>query len=111
MPLDSISIEILKKHLDNQAYNTIAKEEAIRKASIFKYRLNVHKDVNNEGKFYLQLKGTIGYDNKKKLWVSYSLGSISYDELKEINKQEIILKHKTVMQEKAKDVILRQFLK
>ena len=79
-----------------------------KKASSFKYRLNV---FYKEDKIYLQLKGTIGYDNKKKLWVNCSLGSISYDELKAIDKQEIVLKHKTVMQEKAKDAILNQFLK
>jgi chaperone required for assembly of F1-ATPase len=111
MPLDSISIDILKNHLDDQTYLNIAKEEANRKASIFKYRVNAHKDVNNEGRFYLQLKGTIGYKYKKKLFVSCSIGSISYDELKALDKQELALKYKTIMQQKASSAILNQFLK
>ena len=112
MPLDSISIEILRKHLDDETYNTIAKKEAIRKASIFKYRLNAYKDTKDEDKFYLQLKGTIGYDdNKKKLFVSCSIGSVSYDELKSLDKQEIILKYRAVMKQKANTAILNQFLK
>ena len=111
MPLDSVNIQTLKKHLNTETYTTIAKEEAFRKSSVFKYRLNVHKDVNNEGKFYLQLKGTIGYDNKKKLWVSHSLGSMSYDELKSLDKQELLLKHRSLMEHKANAAILNQFLK
>lgn len=111
MPLDSVSIEILKKYLDNETYTTIAKQEAFRKSSVFKYRLNVHKDIKKEDKFYLQLKGTIGYNNKKKLWVSHSLGSISYDELKSLDKQELLLKYRSVMEKKANAAILNQFLK
>jgi hypothetical protein len=111
MPLDSISIETLRKHLDDETYITIAKEEAFRKASIFKYRVNVYKDKKDENKFYLQLKGTIGYDNKKKLWVSYSVGSIFYDELKILDKKNLVLKYKTIMQQKANLAILNQFLK
>lgn len=111
MPLDSISVQTLKKHLNNETYTAIAKEEAFKKASIFKYRVNIHKDVNNEDKFYLQLKGTIGYDNKKKLWVSHSLGSISYDEFRSLDKQELLLKHRSLMEKKANVAILNQFLK
>ena len=111
MALDSISIEILKQHLDDETYIAVAKQEASRKASIFKYRLNVHKDPNTESKFYLQLKGTIGYNNKKKLFVSCSIGSISYDELKTLDKEDLVLKYKSLMKDKANTAILNQFLK
>jgi hypothetical protein len=111
MPLDSVNVQTLKKHLSTETYNTIAKEEAFRKASVFKYILNVHKDAKREDKFHLQLKGTIGYDNKKKLWVSHSLGSISYDELKSLDKQELLLRYRSLMEHKANAAILNQFLK
>jgi hypothetical protein len=111
MPLDSISIETLRKHLDEETYVTIAKKEALKKASVFKYRVSAYKDTKDENKFYLQLKGTIGYDNKKKIFVSCSIGSVSYDELKSLDKQEIILKYRAVMKQKANTAILNQFLK
>ena len=41
MPLDSVSIETLKEYLDKETYLNVVKEEAIKKASSFKYRLNV----------------------------------------------------------------------
>lgn len=112
MPLDCISIETLKQHLDDKTYFNIAKKEAVRKASIFKYIINVNKKVvGNEVKFYLQLKGTIGYSSNKKLWVTYSIGYISYDELKELDKQKVILKYENIMHRKARAAILNQFLK
>ena len=111
MPLDSVIIETLKKHLDNDTYISIVNDEASRKASIFKYRLNATKNPYNENKFYLQLKGTIGYNNKKKLWVSHSIGSATYAELKAIDKSELYIKYESLMKDKAKDAILKEFLK
>jgi hypothetical protein len=65
-----------------------------------KYRLNV--TISKTGINFYQLKGAIGYEGKKKLWVNLSLGNeknvlknygtTEADKLKEILKNEMIWK-------------------
>ena len=47
--------------------------EDLEKATNIKYRLNI--TTSKTGIKFYQLKGAIGYEGKKKLWVSLSLGN------------------------------------
>ncbi len=109
MTINSINIDILKQHLDSDTLLKLATLEAERKAKDFKYRLNVFKDVKNPSRSYHQLKGTIGYNKKTKLWVSYYLGRAHDPTV--TDPSVICSQYSSVMRDKAKDAILKELLK
>jgi len=63
------------------------------KAANVKYRLNI--TTSKTGIKFYQLKGAIGYQDKKKLWVSLSLG----------NEKAVLKKYGTTDSDKIKDLM------
>jgi hypothetical protein len=109
MTINSINIDILKQHLDSDTLLKVATLEAERKAKDFKYRLNIFGDKKYPDKHYHQLKGTIGYNKKTKLWVSHYLGRGTDSTV--TDSSAICSKYSTLMKDKAKDAILKELLK
>jgi hypothetical protein len=109
MALHSVSIETLKKTLDTETLRKVFEEEAEKKASSFKYIVNIFKDSKSKkGYKYCQLRGTVGYSKSgKKLWVAKTIGKITDESL---DKHKLCLTHKQFMKDKAKDSILNEFL-
>jgi hypothetical protein len=104
-----IDIDIVKQFVDNDTLVKMATLQAEKKAKEFKYLLNVIKDKKYHDKLYGQLKGTIGYDGKTKLWVNQYIGRINKDTV--VDKSAICLKYSSIMRNKAKDAILKELLK
>ena len=67
--------------------------EDLDKAANIKYRLNI--TTSKTGIKFYQLKGAIGYEGKKKLWVSISLG----------NENSVLKKYGTTDSDKIKDLM------
>jgi len=67
--------------------------EDLDKATKIKYRLNI--TTSKTGIKFYQLKGTTGYEDKKKLWVSISLG----------NENAVLKKYGTTDSDKIKDLM------
>lgn len=109
MTINSINIDILKQHLDSDTLLKLATLEAERKAKKFKYKLNVFKDKKYPNRFYHQLKGTIGYNKKTKLWVSHYLGKVENPTV--TDSSVICSQYSALMKAKAKDAILKELLK
>lgn len=74
------------------------------KAVHVKYRLNIVSSKNGF-KFY-QLKGAIGYDNKKKVWVNISLGNEE-----KVKEKYGTLDKETLMKENQIEMIFKAYKK
>lgn len=109
MTINSISIDILKQNLDPDTLLKVATLEAERRANEFKYRLNIFTGKKNPNRFYHQLKGTIGYNKKTKIWVNHYLGK--GDNPKVVDSSAICLQYSSLMISKAKHRILKELLK
>ncbi len=72
--------------------------EDLDKATNIKYRLNI--TTSKTGIKFYQLKGAIGYEGKKKLWVSISLG----------NENSVLKKYGTTEPEKLKTLLFKQMV-
>lgn len=70
--LYTVSLDILKKELPKATFKRVLNSHIKKLSEALPYRINIIQSVYGD---YFQAKGTFGYHDSRKLWVSISLGN------------------------------------
>ena len=109
MNKSDIHIDIVKQFVDQDTLVKMATIEAEKRATEFKFILNIINDKKYPDKKYGQLRGVIGYDGTNRIWVSHYIGKIT--DPTTVDKSAICSQYSSLMKDKAKDAILKELLK